>query len=342
MFDYLAYLPSEIRGLNWRLHPLEGKLLLFDRDSGFNGLLEGEETAHFQRIAPCTVLIAITNACNLTCHFCYRDLKSPNHWRTESLLEFCRALDEWGVLEIAFGGGEPMLFPDWANFIRELYTSTRLCINFTTNGMLLTDDFLQRIAGCYGNIRVSLYEDNHWEQTIRLLVANRARFGVNWLITPDELPHLEAKFIRLLMLGVRDFLLLSYKGSDASLHFQSDHYRQLTKFLNTVHPQMGQSIQLKLDVCWGKMLPDVPRLFVEEDCGAGDGFLSITSDKQIKICSFHHATIPFDTIDELKNFWHRQRLVRQAARMGGCGRLPERGLTIDGSVNHEIISLAAV
>ncbi len=96
-----------------------------------------------------------------------------------------------------------MLFPRWPEFICELYETTRLCINFTTNGTLLTEDLLRAIAGKYGNIRVSLYEDNDWERTVRLLARCNARFGINWLITPGELATIEAKFGRLLALGAR-------------------------------------------------------------------------------------------------------------------------------------------
>ncbi len=343
MNAFVHYLPPELRRIVWREHTLDGKLLLFDRDSGLNVLLEGEETAHYQRIAPRTLLIAITNACNLTCEFCYRDLESRSLWRYETLMEFCRAASEWGVLEVAFGGGEPMLFPRWADFINELYETSPLCVNFTTNGMLLTDDFLRQIAGKYGNIRVSLYEDNHWEQTIALLVNNQARFGVNWLITLDEVAGIEQKFAKLLALGVRDFLLLSYKGADAEMHLKPEQMRELAAFLNKIHTQLGELVQLKLDVCWGDSLADVPRLFTEADCGAGDDFLSITSDKHVKACSFQQTQtgIAFETLDDVRRIWEQQRMARQAALIGGCARLPNRGLK-EGGMNSAYISLAAI
>jgi hypothetical protein len=62
--DFLHYLPPDLCSLGWRVHPLDVKLLLFDRDSGLSGLLEGEETAHFRRTAPRRLLIAVANACN--------------------------------------------------------------------------------------------------------------------------------------------------------------------------------------------------------------------------------------------------------------------------------------
>ena len=339
---YQTFLPPPLRSLNWQPRPLDGALLLFERDTGLNIKLEGEETAHLEQVAPRTLLIAVTNICNLTCHFCYRNLKSPSEWTYASLLAFCQQASEWGVLEVAFGGGEPTLFPDWERFIHELYETSKLAINFTTNGMKLTENFLRSIDGKYGNIRLSLYETNHYEQTIERLVGCGARFGVNWLITPDDLPQIEAKFLKLLGMGVRDFLLLSYKGSDPTMHFQPAHYAEFATFIQKMHTALNGIAQIKLDVCWGDLLPDVPRLFETADCGAGDGFLSITSDKHIKPCSFHHWTIPFATLDDVQRYWQAKRKAQQAAAIGGCARLPHRALTTSGGVSDEALHLAAV
>ncbi len=82
---------------------------MFDRATGLNVLLEGEQTAHFRRIAPRALLIAVTNACDLACPFCYRDKQARSRWTYEALLDFCRQADEWGVLEVAFGGGKIVL-----------------------------------------------------------------------------------------------------------------------------------------------------------------------------------------------------------------------------------------
>ena len=258
---YRDYLPPQLQKVNWKLHPLDGALLLFDRDTGINIKLEDYETSHLTRVAPRTLLIAVTNICNLSCNFCYRNLKSPSEWTYDSLMQFCQQASEWGVLEVAFGGGEPMLFPDWERLIHELYETSQLAINFTTNGMKLTDDFLQSIAGKYGNIRLSLYDTNHYEETIKLLVRNNARFGVNWLITPDELPNLERKFLYLLGLGVRDFLLLSYKGNDRTMHFNQAQYAEFATLMSKLYHATKSIAQLKLDVCWGDLLPDVPRAY---------------------------------------------------------------------------------
>jgi MoaA/NifB/PqqE/SkfB family radical SAM enzyme len=325
---FTRYLPPQLRGLPWVAHPLDGKLLLFEREHGLNVLLEGEEVLHLQRVAPRSLLIAVTNGCNMACPFCYRDHTARSLWRYETLLAFCQAAAAWGVLEVAFGGGEPLLFPHWADFICELYATTHLAISFTTNGTLLTEPFLQAIAGQYGQVRLSLYPENGWEEHIALLRRCHARFGVNWLITPAEMESLETTFTRLLTLGVRDFLLLGYKGTtEPALHLSTEQCHHLAAFINQVHGRLGSAVQLKLDSCWSERLGSVPRLFAQDDCGAGDDILSLTSDRRVKPCSFAHTGTPIETIDDLKVYWNQQRHARQAAPTGGCARLPGYGFT---------------
>jgi len=117
--------------------------------------------------------------------------------------------------------------------------------------------------------------------------------------------------------------------------------RDLAAFVSQVHQRLGKAVQLKLDVCWGTRLSAVPRLFGADDCGAGDDFVSITSDKQIKPCSFAQQGVPIETLDDVRIYWQQQRYLQQAARIGGCARLPDYGLTQKGASN-ESVHLAAV
>lgn len=143
-------------------------------------------------------------------------------------------------------------------------------------------------------------------------------------------------------MGARDFLLISYKGPDPELHFSSHDYTRLAAFVNHVYSQSGDTTKIKLDVCWGDNLPHVPRLFAEDDCLAGDEFLSITSDKRVKPCSFHHEGIAIDSLKDVRSYWEQARDARRAARIGGCARLLNRGLSQEGEPDGAIIPLAAI
>lgn len=299
--------------------PLDGKLLRFDRETGENQLWSGDETARLRQRAPRVLQVAITNACNKTCTFCYRPLEAKSAWTFDSLMELARFADRWGVLELAFGGGEPTVFPRFAELVRAVWSETRLCPSFTTNGSRLTPSLLGELRGFYGQIQLSIYDEDDYASVIELLAAERARFGLNYLVTPTRLRTLEADIAVFAARGVRDVLLLSYKGSDAALHLSPPEEARFDEAVARMH-RVLRGIELKVDVCWGERLHATPRLHHTEDCGAGSLFMSLTSDRRALACSFADGGVPFDSPAELPVIWAQMRAARPAADKRGCTR----------------------
>src|SRR5262245_11177603 len=112
-----------------RPFPMDGALLLFDRASGTNALCDGPETAHLRQRAPRVVQFGITNACNLACAFCSRDQEAASDWTPEEAFRVLAELAACGVLEVAFGGGEPWAFPGFAELVCRLHDETPLAVN---------------------------------------------------------------------------------------------------------------------------------------------------------------------------------------------------------------------
>jgi len=229
------------------------------------------------------------------------------------LSDLLRKADNWGVLEVAFGGGEPLLFPGFVELLHELHETTQLGINFTTNGMLLTPAILADLAGAWQEVRLSAYEDNHYRRSMRLLQGHN--FGINWLVTPRNVGMIEPFVKDFLGLGARNVLLLGYKGIDPTLHLSSAEVDVLKRAVSRL-----EHLPLRLDICWYPLFPDLPHLFARKDCGAGDEFLVITPDQAIQPCSFHHERIPFDSFDELKAIYLQLRARRPATSTPGCTR----------------------
>ena len=307
---------------------LDGAVLYFDRETGRNVLLRGEATAACVQRAPRVVQMGLTNACNKTCGFCYRPLEARSAWSFDEVLAFGRFLGEWGVLELALGGGEPTVFPRFAELVRRLWDETGLAINFTTNGTRLSPTLLDAIAGHVGQVQVSVYDDEDTHAAIDALVAHGIRFGLNYLVTPRRLRTLDADLLAWAARGVQDVLLLSYKGRE-DLHLSDDELLDLDARIARCHEHFAGRLQLKVDVCWSTRLPKVPQLFFDEDCRAGGLFLSVTSDKRVLSCSFADDGIPFEDYAELPGIYARLKAERRPARAGGCARLPNFGATID-------------
>lgn len=306
-----------------RRFPLDGALLLFDRETGLNARCEGEVTRHLRMRAPRVVQFSITNRCNLACGFCSREVTAPSHWTVDSAFQFLAEMADAGLLEVAFGGGEPFVFRGFPLLVRRLREETALAVNVTTNGTALTRERLREVRPFLGELRLSLYEDNAWRDSLALLVSERLRFGVNWLVTPRTHRDVEAVVLELVSRGCRDVLLLNYKGPDSTLHLSREDASELGARVKNLARALVGRCDVKLDVCWGEALAPVPRLFAKGDCGAGREFLVVTSDRRIAPCSFHDRSFPFQTAADVLALWTtRRHELRAPARINGCPRQP--------------------
>ncbi len=321
-------------GMRWLA--LDGALLGFDRKTGRNCLMRGPETAHLVQKAPRVMQLSLTNSCNKSCGFCYRPPEAQSLWTIDSTVEFARFISDWGVLELALGGGEPTVFPRFPELIDRLWRETDLAISFTTNGTRLSEELLDSVEGKVGQIQVSVYEDEDLDVIIERLVRRKIRFGLNYLVTPKRLQTLDLDILRFAEKGVRDVLLLSYKGSE-QLHLNPAELVSLDQRIVRLHELLKDKLQLKVDVCWSSRLPLSPQLFYDDDCRAGSVFLSITSDRKVLSCSFADGSIPFTELSELPTIYSELKAAKSPAYKAGCGRLVNFG--VDRIATHHPLPL---
>jgi hypothetical protein len=277
--------------------------------------VDGPHTRHLRRGAPRLVLFGITNACNLACSFCSRDREARSEWTVDSAFEVLAGLARAGTLEVAFGGGEPLAFRGFDELVRRLASETPLAVHVTTNGTLLSEERLSRLSPYLGEVRVSLYDDNDWEGCIQRLHHAGQTFGVNILATPDRVPVLPAQLRTLHQLGCRDAAVLRYVGNDPRLRLSAEDEARLTAVL------AESPLRARLSVCFGDTLVEVPRLF-GGDCGAGLDFITLTSDRRLKACSFQGSGLPISSADDVLAAWTGRREVLLApSPLQGCARV---------------------
>lgn len=221
------------------------------------------------------------------------------------------------------------MFKGFVDLVRRLYDETPLGVSFTTNGTLLTAPILRSLEGKIGQVRLSIYQECDWRAQVRLLHETGARFGINYLVTPERLERLADVLLELVELGARDVLLLSYNGADPALHLSTEQLAVLDRDLATIWRALSHRAELKLDVCWGDRLPSLPRaLSPEEGCGAGRDHVVIHSDKTLSPCSFHHLAYPFESADDVLRLWAQQRIpMRAPTAAPGCAREADYGLS---------------
>lgn len=306
----------------------DGALLAFDRATGMNALIRGPSTRRLRATAPRVVMFGLTNACNLRCGFCSRDAGAANRWDETSAFEILAGLGARGVLEVAFGGGEPLVFRGFDALVARLRRETTLAVHLTTNGVLLDEARLARLRPHLGEVRVSIYDDNPWPARIASLAALEGDFGANVLVTPDRVAALPGLLARLEQLGCPDVALLRYVGPDASLALDDTDLARVAAIARAT------SMRVRASVCFGESL-GLPTLAMETrgDCGAGRDFVVVTSDRTLRACSFAGAARSIETADDVLDAWRAERdRLGAPVSLHGCARVPSSPieLTPDG------------
>jgi radical SAM protein with 4Fe4S-binding SPASM domain len=146
--------------------------------------------------APESIHLQLNNVCNLRCPSCYVGLNEVDVGAL-SLERIQALIDEWfemGVFQLALGGGEPLMSPNFVPVAR--YARTQGIVpNVTTNGRLITEKLIAEVAEYLGELRMSLndavtVDTALLEEKAGLLRAWNIRFGFNLIVTRQNLSRL--------------------------------------------------------------------------------------------------------------------------------------------------------
>ena len=260
----------------------------YDRVSGYHVLLdEVKPPAETLSKAPSLVSIALTNICDLACSFCYAP-KTKDYLPIERVTDWCAQLDELGTFEIAFGGGEPTLYPQLRELCQQVWRNTQLGISITTHGQHLDADLCRTLSGNISTVRVSVdsIEDTYSAirgrsfSTVKKNIVTALNFfpvAVNTVVNAVTLPRLPELAAVLENLGVRDWLLLP-ETDRGNFTLTSEQWERLDSFIweQRYHFQLGVTFEAR------PFLPQSPFLFDDEPAKdyvhiSADGFLRESS-----------------------------------------------------------------
>jgi MoaA/NifB/PqqE/SkfB family radical SAM enzyme len=192
---------------------------LFDRRSGLNVLLdEAAIPPERWHRAPRYVSVAVTNACELSCPYCYAP-KQAARLAVDQIVGWAGELSDAGCLGLGLGGGEPTAHPDFARLCCQLADQTGMAVTFTTHGHRLDEPMASRIRGSVHFIRVSVDGTGDIYQRLRgrsferlleqlALVASIAPFGINVVVNDETVGQLDELAERAAAAGACEMLLL--------------------------------------------------------------------------------------------------------------------------------------
>lgn len=215
---------------------------LFNRATGTNVLIDEirPSPANFSQ-TPRQVSIALTNACDLACEYCYAP-KSLGNLPFEGLKGWLRDIDSHGTIGIGFGGGEPTLYPKLPEICEFATKETNLAVTLTTHAHRLSSELLRALDGNINFARISMdgvgstYEANRGRSFDDLVekmrnLSSLVPFGINFVINSDTILDLDTAIDLASEMNAREFLLLPEQATLSRPGIDEETRRMLTAWV---------------------------------------------------------------------------------------------------------------
>ena len=263
---------------------------VFDRRSGLNVLLDEIEVPLRERAwAPRFISIALTNACDLHCRFCY----APKHVArldVDAVVAWAIELDEGGCMGLGFGGGEPTLHPRFGQLCQRVATETQLAVSFTTHGHRVTEELVEQLKGAVHFVRVSMDGVGETYERIRgrsfgtlldnlRLVGAIAPFGVNYVVNAQTIRELDAAAAVAFEHGAFEMLLLPERPVAGVGGIDAATSKALTRWIQT-------NTQYRLAVSGAAPIDGIPIANPFRDEGGVSAYAHIDASGWLRSSSF--------------------------------------------------------
>ena len=259
--------------------------------------------------APTEVHFSITNRCDANCPGCYVDSgkKMGGELGFEELKNAIDKFSEIGVFNLAFGGGEPSLYPRLIE-LAEYCKKKDIVPNITTNALSMTEEMAKKFK-IFNQIHVSLdglekyYDDEGSNKTfekidagIRLLRKHNEHVGLNVVVSNRNIEILDEILDYAKSRKLRSLLLLRYKPSGrAKKNYEkykltNEENIMFYDILMKMHKE--DDLKVYVDCSFIPMLSshDVPQnvldFFSVMGCDGGDSLIAVDPTGKMNACSF--------------------------------------------------------
>lgn len=211
-----------------------------------------------------TAILLVTHKCNQNCSFCL------NEWRTNGIINGLSdelSFDDWmgvikklkkqGFTNLVFSGGEPLLFPKLSKLI-EFAKNLGFLISIQTNGLFITNEFLDCVKNNVESIQISLeglvLQHNELTnsksfnlviESIKKVIKNNIPVITNFTITKKNINCIVEYIALLNNLGVNQINLTRlYKAGSAKINWNTllPSKYEFIKFLEIVEGVEGNKV----------------------------------------------------------------------------------------------------
>jgi len=271
-------------------------LFIYDRGSGLCIFVPEAKSTRW--LVPIYVQLQLTTACNRQCWWCYVE-KNSISWDLVEAKKLLKFLDNWGVFGVALGGGEPFVYPHLVELVKYAWLETGLDVSLTTNGTASMQQ-VRDIEGYVSEVRVSVRTLDEIEN-VEKFIGRKFEMGVNLLVHKRNIGEVEGIVEKCLGLGVKDFLISSFRAVGAARKFRElelDDFSQV----NRIVERFWNRATFKLD-CMLAEKTDLPKFpFKTPERGR---IIAITPDKKVKPSSLTDESYSFENPEEIPEIYRK-------------------------------------
>jgi hypothetical protein len=292
-----------------------GYWTLFNRTTGAKIRMSFDGKTPVKNATPELVDIKITEVCDKGCPFCYQNSKPIGQhadWRV--IQNIARALFSLNVFEVALGGGEPTLHPQFFDVLSE-FATWKINPNFTTATLgWVTDETIKTLKACNSTFAYSVSAPRDVDE-LAALIKKHWEYSGGW-VKPRAQVVLgvtsEQTFKEILQVAKKTYVpltLLGYKTTGRGSAFKPYDYSDWWTHVKDVYGDwLGNlSIDTKLAVDWANGLKqmDVSELSYHTEEGKFSCYIDAIGGT-ISPSSFDSKVLPID----LKN-WRLGEQIRE-------------------------------
>ena len=287
--------------------------------------------------APVTVHWAVTHQCTLRCPECYVQRHAQGFSEELTLPEALRLvtiLADWGVFELAIGGGEPLEFPLLPAIVKEARRQG-LVVHVTTGWHHVPAARLAELAEGLTGLQIGVKADRllaspSTETAVLARTAAAAaqaglHVGANLILSKQTLPHFGKLLELLQQAGLTNVTLLRYKppADVAEWRRAKPPVQALREFESQLpevlrgHPQITLRLDCALSFFQRHLAPVQALAQGLRGCVAGDRLLALTPDGSAFPCSqLVHPRFCVGNLlrDPLEQLWTQSPILRRYRR----------------------------
>lgn len=255
--------------------------------------------------APETVHWAVTYRCDENCPDCYtaRFPFLKNELDNAETLRLIDKIADWGVFQLAIGGGEPFVRKDLPKLVQHA-AAQGLSVHITTGRLNITPEVLKSVSPFIKNLQIGIRSDvllganfKKYMHQLQSLFINTQRLhiklGANLILTKSAIKRLEYLAAILINIGFDSIIFLRYKPPKSIKRWKTEHpqshqmkglHDMLSKIIRK-NPHLNIRVDCALSFVQRQLPKEIATQCGIKGCVAADRILALAPDGSVYPCS---------------------------------------------------------